>query len=147
MPSEKHSAVVTSGFSLQVKSVGSDVRIPSAALHKLVAAMLEKTGVPEADAGIVAKGLVSADARGMNSHGILRLPVYIQRLLAGGFAPVANIEVVRETASTALLDGGNGLGAVITTRAMDLAISKARETGVAAERHLLAGLRGDANRQ
>jgi LDH2 family malate/lactate/ureidoglycolate dehydrogenase len=119
-----------SSLALQIDAVGNDVRVPAAALQQLVVAMLRKAGVPEADSEIVAEGLVSADARGMNSHGVLRLPVYIRRLLAGGFAPVAKFDIIRETAGTALIDGGNGLGAVITTKAMDLAIGKARETGV-----------------
>jgi len=109
-----------------------DYLLPVTDLTALATAMLECTGVPAADAAIVANGLISADARGMNSHGILRLPVYIKRLQQGGFSPVSRFDIVRETAGTALVDGGNGLGAVLTTRAMDLAIAKARQTGVAA---------------
>lgn len=101
-------------------------------LEALAAAMLQRVGVPAADAAIVAGGLVGADARGMNSHGILRLPVYIKRLQQGGFAPVSRFDFVRDTPGTALIDGGNGLGAVLTSRAMELAIAKARDTGVAA---------------
>lgn len=101
-------------------------------LTALAAAMLEHVGVPPGDAAIVAGGLIGADARGMNSHGILRLPVYIRRLGQGGFSPVSRFDILRESAGTALVDGGNGLGAVLTTRAMDLAIAKARQTGIAA---------------
>ncbi len=71
----------------------------------------------------------------MNSHGILRLPVYIKRLQQGGFSPVSRFDIVKETPATALIDGGNGLGAVLTTRAMDLAIQKAKQSGMAAVRH------------
>lgn len=108
------------------------IRIPAAALHALVVTMVASTGVPEADSIIVADGLVSADARGMNSHGILRLPAYIKRLRAGGFATTAKVEIISESPGTALLDGGNGLGSVLTVKAMDMAIAKARSTGVAA---------------
>lgn len=101
-------------------------------LEALVGAMLEKTGVPPEDAGIVAGSLVGADARGMNSHGVLRLPVYIRRLQQGGFNPDSRGTVVKETAATMVIDGGQGLGAVLTTRAMDIAIEKARTTGIAA---------------
>jgi len=107
-------------------------RIPLEDLLRLAVAMLVKTGVPYEDARVVAKGLALADARGMNSHGMLRLPVYIRRLQQGGFSAVSSGEVVRETPGTALIDGRNGLGAVLTTRAMDVAIEKARATGVAA---------------
>lgn len=106
------------------------IRIPAAALHELVATMLKGAGVPEADSIIVADGLVSADARGMNSHGVLRLPVYVKRLREGGFAAVANIEILNETPGTVLMDGGNGLGSVLSVRAMDRAIAKARTNGV-----------------
>ncbi len=101
-------------------------------LKAMTVAMLEQVGVPSPDAVIVANGLINADARGMNSHGILRLPVYIKRLQQGGFSPVSRFDIVQETSGTALIDGGNGLGAVLTTKAMDLAIEKAKQSGVAA---------------
>ncbi len=114
---------------LPLSNENDGFRIPAPALHTLVTAMLTRAGVPEADGVIVADGLVSADARGMNSHGMLRLPVYITRLLEGGFAKAAKFEIVSETPSTALVDGGNGLGSVLTTKAMDLAIEKAGANG------------------
>jgi LDH2 family malate/lactate/ureidoglycolate dehydrogenase len=107
-------------------------RLKADDLDRLIVAMLIKVGVPEQDARIVARGLLLADLRGMNSHGVLRLPVYIRRLQQGGFSPVSKFDIVRETPGTALIDGGNGLGAVLTTRAMDLAIKKAKTTGIAA---------------
>ena len=108
------------------------VRIPASALHNLVAIMVSATGVSEADSIVVADGLVSADARGMNSHGVLRLPVYIKRLINGGFATAGNIEIIKESPGTALVDGGNGLGSVVTAKAMDLTIAKARANGIGA---------------
>jgi LDH2 family malate/lactate/ureidoglycolate dehydrogenase len=117
---------------LALSSAEDGYRVPADELETLVAAMLGAVGVATADARTVAGGLVGADARGMNSHGVLRLPVYIRRLQQGGFAPAVQGDVVRETAGTALIDGGNGLGAVLTTRAMDLAIGKARANGIAA---------------
>jgi LDH2 family malate/lactate/ureidoglycolate dehydrogenase len=117
---------------LPLTTDGDGYRVPMAELNGLVSTMLERVGVPPADASIVANGLIMADARGMNSHGILRLPVYIKRLRQGGFSPVSRFDMLRETAGTALVDGGNGLGAVLTTRAMDLAIAKARRNGIAA---------------
>lgn len=107
-------------------------RVPVEGLERLVGGMLATVGVPEEDARLVAASLVSADARGMNSHGVLRLPVYIRRLQQGGFSPVTPCAVVRETTSTMLLDAGNGLGAVATARAMDKATEKARSSGIAA---------------
>jgi len=106
--------------------------IDAARLEALVQAMLEKVDVPTPDAKLVADALVSADARGMNSHGVMRLPIYIRRLQQGGFKPTSRGTVIKETAATILIDGGDGLGAVLTARAMDAAIEKARQTGVAA---------------
>lgn len=107
-------------------------RIPAERLEHLVRAMLKQVGVAEADAAIVAESLVSADARGMNSHGVLRLPVYVRRLQRGGFDPTSTVNVIKETPASMLIDGGNGLGAVLTVAAMDRAIEKARKSGIAA---------------
>jgi len=120
-----------SGISLEVLDDGS-YRVDAVALERLVRRMLEKVGVPADNATTVAETLVGADARGMNSHGILRLPVYVRRLQQGGFDPTARGRVVRETASTMLIDGENGLGAPLTMRAMDEAVRKAKATGIAA---------------
>jgi LDH2 family malate/lactate/ureidoglycolate dehydrogenase len=106
--------------------------VDARALEALVTRMLESTQVPPEDAAVVARSLVAADARGMNSHGMLRLPVYIRRLQQGGFNPRGQGKIVAETAGTMLIDGENGLGAPLTLRAMDHAIGKARETGIAA---------------
>ncbi len=107
-------------------------RLDAARLEGLIAAMLARSGVAAEDAEVVAQSLVAADARGMNSHGVLRLPVYIKRLAQGGFNPRAKARIVRETDTMALIDGDNGLGSVLTTRAMDMAIEKARGRGIAA---------------
>ena len=121
------------GLPLRLKPVEQDnYRVAAPELEDLVRHMLMRAGVPEEDAGIVADSLVSADARGMNSHGVLRLPVYIKRLLNGGFNPSSPAKIIKETVSTMLIDGGNGLGSVLTARAMDLCVAKARISGIAA---------------
>ncbi len=101
-------------------------------LETLASMMLEQVGVSAADASIVSDSLISADARGMNSHGVLRLPVYIRRLQQGGFKANSRGTVVSETAGTMLIDGEEGLGSVLTSHAMNIAISKAKQTGIAA---------------
>lgn len=117
---------------LRLQPAADGYIVQASELQRLVEEMLAKAGVPAEDATIVASSLIGADARGMNSHGILRLPVYIRRLQQDGFSAVSASRVLRETASTALIDGANGLGAVLTMRAMELAISKARQTGIGA---------------
>lgn len=126
------SALQTSPLTLNMAREGDGYRIAATDLEALVARMLVAAGVATQDAAIVADSLVSADARGMNSHGVLRLPVYVRRLQQGGFRAASTGTIIREGKGTALIDGGDGLGAVLTTRAMDMAIERARETGIAA---------------
>lgn len=104
-------------------------------LERLVgfaAALLEALDVPPDDAEVTARRLVEADARGRDGHGLIRLAPYLQRIRAGGLNPRARVVLRAERPSSAQLDGDNGLGPVIVTRATDLAIEKARGTGVGA---------------
>jgi LDH2 family malate/lactate/ureidoglycolate dehydrogenase len=102
------------------------------ALRSFTASAFEKAGVPPEDAAMAAASLVEADLRGVETHGISHyLPLHIKRIKIGLVEPRANIVVKRERLSTALLDGGNGLGQVIAGRAMNLAIEKAARTGTA----------------
>src|SRR5437867_13324956 len=101
-----------------------------AALRRFTVALFEKVGVPPADAARTADNLIEANLRGVDTHGITRVLVaYIRRIQHGLMRPKTEIEIVRERASTALLDGHNGVGQVIATRAMELAIEKARKCG------------------
>ena len=109
-----------------------DYLIDPARLERFVASILEKVKVPADNAVLLARALVAADLRGMNSHGVLRLPIYIRRLQSGGFKPESKGRIIRETSGTVLIDGEDGLGAVITCRAMDEAIKRARTCGIAA---------------
>jgi LDH2 family malate/lactate/ureidoglycolate dehydrogenase len=101
-------------------------------LKAFVSRLVEAVKVEPEQARLVADVLVQADLRGMHSHGLIRLPVYLRRLREGGFNAGARGRILRESAATALLDGEHGLGAVMTARAMDIAIAKAREGGIAA---------------
>jgi LDH2 family malate/lactate/ureidoglycolate dehydrogenase len=105
-------------------------RIPADALEGFVAGVLDRLGVPPPDAARVAAAMVEADALGYDTHGTFRLRQYADRLRAGGFNPDAAPKVVRETAATAVIDGGNGLGHLAMFAAMDLAAAKARDTGI-----------------
>lgn len=88
--------------------------------------------VPEEDARIAAEILISADLRGVDSHGIIRLDTYYgSRLRAGLIDPKADTTVISETAAALALDANTGLGQVASYRAMNRCIDKARETGVA----------------
>jgi len=92
---------------------------------------LMAAGVPEADAKVIGDVLIESDKRGIDSHGIGRLkPIYIDRIRDGILDPVTRVEVLRERKTTAVLDGHNGMGHVVSTQAMALAIQKAKEHGM-----------------
>jgi len=88
-------------------------------------------GVPEEDAKIVADILLESDKRGIESHGVNRFkPIYLDRIKAGIQKPVTNFEIVKETKTTAVVDGHDGMGQVIGYRCMEMAINKAKEFGM-----------------
>ncbi len=88
-------------------------------------------GVPREDAKICTDVLLESDRRGIESHGCNRFkPIYIDRIRAGIQNPVTNFEVVKETPTTAVVDGHDGMGQVIGTRAMQMAIDKASALGM-----------------
>jgi L-2-hydroxycarboxylate dehydrogenase (NAD+) len=92
---------------------------------------LTKLGLPDSDAMIVAALMAEADLQGSDGHGVSRLPQYARRIRAGGFNVRPDIRVVREQAGTALLNGDNGMGHLVMKRAAEIAIEKARSTGIA----------------
>lgn len=88
-------------------------------------------GVPADEAAIVADVLVESDKRGINSHGVNRFkPVYIDRINAGIQFPTTNFEIIKETETTAVVDGHHGMGQVIGQRSMQMAIDKAKKYGL-----------------
>lgn len=94
-------------------------------------AVFVKLGVPEEDAKICAEVLMESDRRGIESHGCNRFkPIYVDRIQQGILNPVTEFEIVRETPTTAVVDGHNGMGMVIGTRSMQMAIDKARKYGM-----------------
>ena len=107
------------------------VRVEWEALREFCKEVLRAAGVPEKDAGIVASSLVDADLSGMKSHGVTRLNDYLLRMEQGLMTLATEIDVVRETASTALLDANDGWGQVASERAVELVVEKAREVGSA----------------
>lgn len=120
--------------------MSSPTRISHASLQRFCAGILRKAGVPDKDADLTAESLVFANLRGIDSHGVVRLPAYLKRLEEGGANPTPEIKTERERAATVMLDGDHGLGQVIGGYAADLAVKKARRAGVA-----LVGARGSAH--
>ena len=88
-------------------------------------------GIPREDAEICADVLLESDKRGIESHGVNRFkPVYLDRIRDGIQNPVTNFEIIKETPTTAVVDGHHGMGQVIGHKAMSMAIAKAKEYGM-----------------
>jgi len=88
-------------------------------------------GVPEEDAKICTDVLLESDKRGIESHGCNRFkPIYIDRIEAGIQNPVTEFEILKETPTTAVVDGHDGMGQVIGVRSMQMAIDKAKKYGM-----------------
>lgn len=89
------------------------------------------SGVPREDAEICTDVLLASDKRGIESHGCNRFkPIYIDRIKAGIQNPVTNFEIIKETETTAVVDGHDGMGQVIGYKSMKLAIEKAKKYGM-----------------
>jgi L-2-hydroxycarboxylate dehydrogenase (NAD+) len=110
----------------------SSVHVP---VNKLVVFMVDACmamGIPQEDAKIIADVLITSDLWGVRSHGIAHLKMYHERIKVGLQLPVTNWQVVKDTPTTAVVDGGNGMGMVVGYHAMKLAIQKARQYGLGA---------------
>ena len=105
-------------------------RVSFEGLRDFIRAAFVAQGLPEADAVQVAGLMAEADLQGSDGHGVIRLPQYTRRIQAGGINVTPNIRVVREKAAMAVIDGDNGMGHLVVSRAVDLAIAKARECGI-----------------
>ena len=100
-------------------------------IEKFMTDVLAGLGVPREEAAICADVLATADRRGIDSHGMNRLkPIYYDRVKAGILDTTTEFEIVRETKTTAVVDGHNGMGHVIAKRSMQMAIDKAKEFGL-----------------
>jgi LDH2 family malate/lactate/ureidoglycolate dehydrogenase len=108
----------------------AETRVSAAQLADFAARAFIAAGLPLSDAHATATLMVEADLRGSDTHGIIRLPLYVRRLRAGGINAKPNIRVINERASVALIDGDNAMGHLVMRRAAMLAIEKAKETGI-----------------
>ena len=107
------------------------VWIPFNTMERFMRDVFIGLGASKADAAICASVLIQADKFGFDSHGASRLkPIYYDRIRAGTQLAQTRIRVVRDSAGTAVLDGGNGMGHVVAHKAMTLAIRKAKKHGL-----------------
>ena len=108
-------------------------RIDHQKLTRLVARAFERLAVPENDADVAAKILVAADLRGVDTHGVIRFTPsawYVKWLTEGSMTARPDVRVISESPSTALVDGDRGMGMVVGHRVMEIAIGKARQSGI-----------------
>jgi len=109
----------------------ANVRVAVDRLVTQVADMLCAAGLDAAAARAVAEPLVDADRSGLGSHGVMLVPMYVQRLRAGSVSPEREARVVSDGGSTIVLDAGNAFGQLTAQQAVGLARDRAREHGIA----------------
>ncbi|WP_170922721.1 Ldh family oxidoreductase [Nesterenkonia sp. PF2B19] len=101
--------------------------VSAARLEDHCTAILTGAGLPETDATIVAASLVDANLRGVHSHGVSRIPIYVDRLRRGLVNTDPHVTIIRETGGALVVDGDNGMGQVIMQRSLDLARARIPE--------------------
>jgi len=106
--------------------------VPVNVIHQFMIDVFEALGTPSEDARICAEVLIASDLRGIESHGVGRLKYYYDRIQAGVQFTKTGMEIVKETETTAVVDGHHGMGHVIAYRSMRLAMDKARQYGLGA---------------
>jgi L-2-hydroxycarboxylate dehydrogenase (NAD+) len=104
-------------------------RYPIEHLHGFATRMFEHFGIPAEDARRAADVLAASDLRGIDSHGVARLHAYFVMFQMGRINPRPTLRVLRSTASTATVDGDNGLGLVVGPKVNDMCMDKAEQAG------------------
>jgi LDH2 family malate/lactate/ureidoglycolate dehydrogenase len=107
-------------------------RVPVEVIERFMMDVFAALGVPQDDARICTDVLIASDLRGIESHGVGRLKYYYDRIKAGVQFPQTRLEIIKESETTALVDGHHGMGHVIAYRSMRMAIAKARAHGMGA---------------
>jgi LDH2 family malate/lactate/ureidoglycolate dehydrogenase len=121
---------VSATSSHEVQSATDEQRFAADNLVDHGVKILSAHDVPDADARLIADSLVTADMWGHPSHGMLRLPWYVARLQSGAMRAVSETETVSSFAAVSVLDGGDGIGQVVTHRAVTAAANAANTYGV-----------------
>ena len=106
------------------------VRVTADALQSFIDRCLKLAGLAEEHAALMARLLTECDLRGVHSHGVNRLPMYIQDLREGKSNPAPTIRVVKQEPSLAIVDGDGGIGYLPTVQVTEMAIQSAHLTGV-----------------
>ena len=107
------------------------VAIDAQRLTSAVADIFAAVGIVAADAQVVAADLVAADLEGIASHGVMLVPMYVERINKGPVSPRSTGEVVSDRGGAIVIDAGNALGQLTSRQAVKLAVARAREIGLA----------------
>ena len=107
-----------------------ETKVPWQELKEFARSFFLRNGLSEGDADISSDSVVQANLRGVDSHGVHMIPMYLQQFQEGLINPHPNVEVERETPSTALIDADLSYGTPVSAKAMRMAIVKANNTGV-----------------
>ncbi len=107
-------------------------KVAAERLQTIGEALFVAAGTPPGEAAIVMRHVVNANLAGHDSHGVIQIPTYIDRIKRGHIVPGAPWTIVKESAATSVIDGHWGFGYVATEKAMRLTIRKAETSGVAA---------------
>lgn len=111
--------------------MANQVSVSIVNLRQVVLETLAKVGVGSDDAAIIFDTILFANRRGVATHGVGRLPLYVHKIASGHYNPKNDIEVLVDNAAYALLDAHNGFGQVVAYKATQKAIEKAKKFGVA----------------
>lgn len=106
------------------------VRVNKDKLQTICTEILHEVGMPSEDAAYVASLLVEADLRGKATHGVMRLATYIDYIKHGSMNVTPHIKLIKDEKATAVIDGDNGVGQIVASRAMNIAIDKAKTYGI-----------------
>lgn len=122
----------TKGMSMVAEGTTTARTVSSSWADQIAVLLATAAGAPDASAALVARHLITADERGVDTHGLVRLPVYLDRAARGELVVDAVPRIVRDATAIATVDGGDGFGQVAAEFAMGLAIERAHRAGIGA---------------
>jgi LDH2 family malate/lactate/ureidoglycolate dehydrogenase len=109
---------------------GDEVRVPVEWLESTIRSIFETLGFESEDARKISCALVDADLRGVGSHGVMLVPMYVERLKAGGVSRARELEVLYDAGAAVVADAADGMGQLSSPQAMQLAVERAGRYGV-----------------
>ncbi len=110
--------------------MSEDQRVDADALETFTRQVFEKAGLPPEDAAVEAEVLVWANLRGVDSHGVQRIPSYLDMIESGGMNPTPDIKTIKESPALLFVDADRAMGPVVTVKAMNAVIEKAKNVGI-----------------